>query len=64
MQSRAVHGLCIFADGHACVMSCDGAADEEIELTGEQFRFKSHWPRNVPSFEEACLTQRQGDIKG
>lgn len=49
-------GRVVFANGHACMMFCDGAADEGTELTGEY--------RLAESFEEACLTQRQGDMKG
>lgn len=49
-------GCVVFANGHACVMLCDGAGDEGAELMGEY--------RLAEGFEEAPLTQRQGDMKG
>lgn len=43
VQCSAERGLCVFASGRACVLLCDGAADEGIELTGEQRRLAEGW---------------------
>lgn len=55
-------GCIAIATGHACMMLCDGAGDEEIELTGG-------WPGSAVCLREllknsVCLIQRQREIKG